>query len=33
MRMLANLLFIFERSGERQKHTLVMTWLKALDRG
>jgi regulator of sirC expression with transglutaminase-like and TPR domain len=33
MRMLANLLFIFERSGERQKHALVMSWLKALDRG
>lgn len=32
MRMLANLLFIFERSGERQKHALVMSWLKALDR-
>ncbi len=32
MRMLANLLFIFERSGERQKHTLVMSWLKALER-
>ena len=32
MRMLANLLFIFERSGERQKHSLVMSWLKALNR-
>ena len=33
MRMLANLLFIFERARERQKHALVMSWLKALDRG
>jgi len=32
MRMLANLVFIFERSGEREKHRLVMSWLKALDR-
>ena len=32
MRMLANLLFIFERSGERQKHALVMRCLKALER-
>ena len=32
MRMLANLLFIFERAGEKQKHALVMSWLKALDR-
>src|SRR5204862_8273861 len=32
MRMLANLLFIFERAGEKQKRALVMTWLKALDR-
>ncbi|HXA08639.1 MAG TPA: transglutaminase-like domain-containing protein [Chthoniobacterales bacterium] len=32
MRMLANLLFIFERAGEKQKHQLVMNWLKALDR-
>ena len=32
MRMLANLVFIFERSGEREKHGLVMSWLKALDR-
>jgi len=32
MRMLANLVFIFERAGERQKHALVMSWLKALDR-
>lgn len=32
MRMLANLLFIFERAGERPKHRLVMSWLKALDR-
>jgi regulator of sirC expression with transglutaminase-like and TPR domain len=32
MRMLANLVFIFERIGERTKHDLVMTWLKALDR-
>ena len=32
MRMLANLVFIFERTGERDKHRLVMSWLKALDR-
>ena len=32
MRMLANLVFIFERSGEKEKHALVMSWLKALDR-
>jgi regulator of sirC expression with transglutaminase-like and TPR domain len=32
MRMLANLLFIFERAGEKGKHALVMSWLKALDR-
>lgn len=32
MRMLANLVFIFERTGEREKHLLVMSWLKALDR-
>jgi regulator of sirC expression with transglutaminase-like and TPR domain len=32
MRMLANLVFIFERRGERSKHDLVMSWLKALDR-
>lgn len=32
MRMLANLLFIFERSGERKKHGLVTNWLKALER-
>jgi regulator of sirC expression with transglutaminase-like and TPR domain len=32
MRMLANLVFIFERSGEKEKHGLVMSWLKALDR-
>ena len=32
MRMLANLVFIFERRGEREKHDLVMSWLKALDR-
>jgi len=32
MRMLANLVFIFERSGDREKHQLVMSWLKALDR-
>lgn len=32
MRMLANLLFIFERSGEREKHALVTSWLTALDR-
>ena len=32
MRMLANLLFIFERAGEKPKHALVMSWLKALER-
>ena len=32
MRMLANLLFIFERADEKRKHDLVMSWLKALDR-
>jgi regulator of sirC expression with transglutaminase-like and TPR domain len=32
MRMLANLLFIFERAGERQKHKQAMNWLRALDR-
>ena len=32
MRMLANLVFIFERRGEPEKHELVMSWLKALDR-
>lgn len=32
MRMLANLVFIFERSGEKPRHALVMSWLKALDR-
>jgi regulator of sirC expression with transglutaminase-like and TPR domain len=32
MRMLANLVFIFERAGHRDKHDLVMSWLKALDR-
>ena len=32
MRMLANLVFIFERAGEREKHRLVLSWLKALDR-
>ncbi|MGH7938131.1 MAG: transglutaminase family protein, partial [Chthoniobacterales bacterium] len=32
MRMLANLLFIFERAGEKRKHALVMSWVKALDR-
>ncbi|HEY2800801.1 MAG TPA: transglutaminase-like domain-containing protein [Chthoniobacterales bacterium] len=32
MRMLANLLFIFERAGEKRKHTLVVSWVKALDR-
>ncbi len=32
LRMLANLLFIFERAGDRRKHGLVMNWLKALDR-
>lgn len=33
LRMLANLLFIFERAGERTKHQFVMEWVKALDRG
>jgi regulator of sirC expression with transglutaminase-like and TPR domain len=32
MRMLANLVFIFERAGEKPKHDMVMGWLKALDR-
>ena len=32
MRMLANLHFIFERAGEKQKQDLVMSWLKALER-
>ena len=32
MRMLANLLFIFERTGEKRKHALVVSWLKALER-
>jgi regulator of sirC expression with transglutaminase-like and TPR domain len=32
MRMLANLVFIFERAGDKPKHALVMSWLKALDR-
>jgi regulator of sirC expression with transglutaminase-like and TPR domain len=32
MRMLANLVFIFERAGEKEKHSLVLSWLKALDR-
>lgn len=32
MRMLANLLFIFERSGDKTKHDLILGWLKALDR-
>lgn len=32
LRMLANLLFIFERAGEKRRHALVMSWLKALDR-
>ncbi|MGH8094348.1 MAG: transglutaminase-like domain-containing protein, partial [Chthoniobacterales bacterium] len=32
MRMFANLVFIFERSGDREKHGLVMSWLQALDR-
>ena len=32
MRMLANLLFIFERAGEKTKRAVVMEWLKALDR-
>ena len=33
MRMLANLLFVFERAGKKQKRALVMSWLKALNRG
>lgn len=32
MRMLANLVFIFERAGEKRKRELLMSWLKALDR-
>ncbi len=32
MRMLANLLFIFERAGEKPKHALVRGWLGALER-
>jgi regulator of sirC expression with transglutaminase-like and TPR domain len=32
MRMLANLLFIFQRAGEKRKHDLVARWLKALER-
>jgi regulator of sirC expression with transglutaminase-like and TPR domain len=32
MRMLANLLFIFERAGDKPKHELVLNWLRALDR-
>jgi regulator of sirC expression with transglutaminase-like and TPR domain len=32
MRMLANLVFICERSGEKQKRDLLMSWLKGLDR-
>lgn len=32
MRMLANLIFIFERQGDKQRHGLVSSWLKALDR-
>lgn len=32
MRMLANLVFIYERNGDKAKHALVMSWLKALDR-
>lgn len=32
MRMLANLLFIFQRAGEKKKHDLVASWLKALER-
>ncbi|HEY1770699.1 MAG TPA: transglutaminase-like domain-containing protein [Chthoniobacterales bacterium] len=31
-RMLANLLFIFERAGDKQKHSLITNWLTALDR-
>lgn len=32
MRMLANLLFIFERAGEERKHGMVKGWLQALGR-
>ena len=32
MRMLANLVLIFERQGEKQKQALAMGWLQALDR-
>jgi regulator of sirC expression with transglutaminase-like and TPR domain len=32
MRMLANLIFILERTGEKEKHRLVISWLKALER-
>jgi regulator of sirC expression with transglutaminase-like and TPR domain len=32
MRMLANLLFIFERAGEQRKHGMVKGWLQALGR-
>lgn len=32
MRMLANLVFVFERTGDKRHHDLVMSWLKALDR-
>ena len=32
MRMMANLVFIYERAGEKEKRTLVMSWLKALER-
>jgi len=32
MRVLANLLFIFERAGEKRRHGMVKGWLKALER-
>ena len=32
MRMLANLLFVFERTGEERKHGMVKGWLQALGR-
>ena len=32
MRMLGNLLFIFQRDGEKRKHDTVASWLKALER-
>lgn len=32
VRMLANLAFVFERTGKKQKHELVTRWLQALER-